>query len=131
MIIKCYKNSGELEFSEREDLSQSDIRKYFRVTIRSSHLFSYTDVWDYHPRNSKLLNFFEDLAKNWKGFNGEKKWSAGEFTLICTSDRLGHFVLEATIRNNDNTRYTRKTIYIESGQLEKIALEARRFFKSS
>ena len=110
MIIKCCKNDGEIEFSESEDLSQSHRRKYFRATIKSDNLFSYTDVWDYHPSDSKILSFFEELAKNWKGFDGEKKWSAGAFVLSCSSDKLGHFTLVVTIINNDDTQFARKTI---------------------
>ena len=77
--------------------------------------------------------FFEDLAENWKGFDGEKQWSSleGEFSLICISDSLGHFALEVTIRDNEDTQYARKTIFIESGQLEKIALEVKNFFSIS
>ncbi len=133
MIIKCCKNGGELEFSEKEGLSKSEGRENFRVTIKSTHLTSFTDVYAFDPFNFNLVRFFEDLAKNWKGFDGEKEWSSleGEFSLVCTSDNLGHFALEATIRNIEDTRCARKTIYIEAGQLEKIILEARKFFNIS
>ena len=133
MIIKCSKNDGEIEFSEKEGLELPAGREYFRVTIRSVHLSAFTNVYIFDPFDTNLVRFFEDLADNWRGFNGEKEWSSleGEFSLNCTSDNFGHFALEATIRNFEDTRYARKTIFIESGQLEKIALEARRFFKSS
>ncbi|MGI8495548.1 MAG: DUF6228 family protein [Pyrinomonadaceae bacterium] len=133
MIIKCCKNSGELEFSEKEGLSQFAGKEYFRATIRSKQLSSFTDVYAFDPFDSNLVRFFEDLAENWKGFDGEKEWSSleGEFSLTCTSDNLGHFALEVTIRNNEDTRCARKTIYIESGQLENISLEARNFFSIS
>jgi Family of unknown function (DUF6228) len=133
MIIRCCKNDGELEFSEKEGLSLSAGREYFRATIRSKYLTSFTDVYAFDPFDSNLVRFFEDLARNWKGFDGEKEWSSleGELSLICTSDNLGHFALEATLRNNEDTRYARKTFFIESGQLEKIAQEARIFFNVS
>lgn len=133
MIIKCCKNDGELEFSEKEGLSRPDGKEYFRVAIRSQHLSSLTDVYAFDPFDSNLMRFFEDLAENWKGFDGEKSWSSleGEFSLSCMSDSLGHFALEVTIRNIEDTRYARKTIYIESGQLEKIAGEVRNFFNIS
>jgi len=133
MLIKCCKNGGEIEFSEKEGLIRSAGREYFRVTIRSTHLSSFTDVYAFDPFDSNLVRFFEDLAGNWKGFDGEKEWNSleGEFSLICTSDSLGHFVLEVTIRNTEDTRCARKTIYIESGQLEKIVFEVRDFFNIS
>lgn len=131
MIIKCCKSKSELEFSEREGLGQPVGREYFRVTIKSNHLSSFTDVYIFDPFVSHLVYFFEDLARNWKGFDGEKKWSSleGEFSLVCTADKTGHFELEATIRNIEDTRCARKSIFIESGQLEGIVLEARKFFK--
>lgn len=131
MIIKCCRSDAEIEFSEKEGLRRPAGQEYFRATIRSNHLFSFTDVYIFDPYDSNLVRFFEDLAKSWKGFDGEKEWSSleGEFSLRCTSDSLGHFALEVTIGNNEDTRYARKTIYIESGQLEKIALEARKVFK--
>ena len=103
------------------------------MTIKSNYLTSFTNVYAFDPFDSNLVRFFEDLARNWKGFAGKKEWSSleGEFSLSCTSDNLGHFALEATIRNNEDTRYARKTFFIESGQLEKIALEARIFFNVS
>lgn len=130
MVIKCCKIDGELEFSEKEDLGRPDGSESFRVTIRSLHLSSFTDVYAFDPFDSNLVRFFEDLAENWKGFDGEKGWSSleGEFSLSCMSDSLGHFALEVTIRNIEDTWCARKTIYVESGQLEKIVLEARDFF---
>lgn len=130
MIIKCCKSDGELEFSQRKGLQRPEGQEFFRATIRSKNLMSYTDVYIFDPFDSNLVRFFENLAENWKGFDGEKEWSSleDEFSLNCTSDSLGHFALEVTIRNNEDTRYARKTIFIESGQLEKIALEARNFF---
>ena len=122
-----------MEFSESEGLSKSVGKECFRVTIKSKHLSSFTDVYAFDPFGSNLVRFFEDLARNWKGFNSEKKWSSleGEFSLNCSSDNLGHFALEATIRNNEDTSYARKTFFIESGQLEKVAQEARNFFNIS
>lgn len=130
MIIKCCKSDGELEFSWNKGLNQPAGQEYFCVTIKSKNLFSFTDVYAFDPFDSNLVRFFENLAENWKGFEGEKEWSSleGEFSLNCTSDSLGHFALEVTIRNNEDTRYASKTIFIESGQLEKVALEARNFF---
>ncbi len=73
MIIKCLEDGGELEFSEKEGLLRSDGSEYFRVAIKSKHLSSFTDVYAFNPFDSNLVRFFEDIAKNWKGFDGEKK----------------------------------------------------------
>ncbi len=133
MIIKCCKSECELEFSEKEGLRQPAGKEYFRVTIKSKHLSSFTDVYIFDPFDSHLVSFFEDLATNWKGFEGEKTWSSleGEFSLVCKSDNTGHFELEAKITNIYDTMCARKSIYIESGQLENIALKAKNFFNIS
>lgn len=110
MIIKCCKNDGELELSWKEGLSETAGQEFFRSNIKSKHLSSYTDVYAFDPFDSKLVRFFENLAENWKGFEGKKEWSSleGEFSLNCTSDRLGHFAFKVTIRNNEDTRYAKK-----------------------
>lgn len=133
MLIKCCKNSGEIEFSDKESLRLQVGREHFRVSVRSTQLSAFTDVYIFDPFDSDLVRFFKDLERNWKGFDGEKRWSSleGEFSLLCTSNSLGHFELEITIRNIEDTMLVRKTIYIESGQLEKIALEAKDFFNIS
>lgn len=133
MIIKCSKSDSVLEFSEKEGLSRSAGRESFRVTIRSKHLYSFTDVYIFDPYDFNLVRFFQDLAENWKGFKGEKKWNSleDEFRLTCTSDNLGHFALEIVIRDFEDLRCAIKTIYLESGQLEEIALEVRKFFNFS
>lgn len=130
MIIKCLEDGGELEFSEKEGLQLSDGSEYFRVSIKSKHLSSHTNVYAFDPYDSNLVKFFEDLAEHWKGFDGEKSWNSleGELKLTCTSDNLGHFLLEVTIRNNMDTWCAKKTIFIESGQLKNIALEVKEFF---
>ena len=111
MIIKCSKNQGELEFSEREGLTQAAGSEYFRVTIRSQNMSAFTNVYSFDPFDYSLKKFFEELAKNWKGFDGEKEWKSleGEFTLICISDNLGHFAIRSIIRNNlDSCKKHRK-----------------------
>jgi hypothetical protein len=132
VIIKCTKNEVELEFSEKECLRLPSGSEYFRVTIRSHNLSGFTKVYIFDPFDYGLTNFFKELAENWKGFEGEKIWESleGEFKLVCTSDSLGHFEIKATIRNNLGTLSV-KTIHVESGQLNKIAAEAKAFFDVS
>lgn len=130
VIIKCSKNQGELEFSEKESLSHAAGSEYFRVAIRSHNITAFSKVYVFDPFDYNLKKFFEELAENWKGFDGEKVWTSleGEFTLTCTSDNLGHFAIESTIRNNLDTWNVRNTIYVEAGQLEEIASEVKKFF---
>ena len=131
VIIKCSKSRGELEFSEREGLTQAAGSEYFRVTIRSQNMSAFTKVYSFDPFDYGLKKFFEELAENWRGFDDEKEWKSleGEFTLVCTSDNLGHFAIRSTIRNSLDT-WSVNTIYVEAGQLEKIADDVIKFFDS-
>jgi hypothetical protein len=132
VIIKCCKNSGELEFSEKEGLTQTAGSEYFRVTVRRNVLWASSKVYIFDPFDYTLKKFFDGLVENWKGFDGEKVWTSleGELTLKCTSDKLGHFAIKSTIRNNVGM-CSINTIYVESGQLEKIAAEVEKFFDVS
>ncbi len=132
VIIKCSKGKGELELSEQEGLRKNSGSEYFRVTIRSQNMSGSTMVYAFDPFDYSLTKFFEELAENWKGIDGEKVWTSleGEFKLVCTSDSLGHFGIRVTIRNDLDT-LSIKTIYVEAGQLEKIAAEVKAFFDIS
>jgi hypothetical protein len=132
VIIKCSQNRGEIEFSEKEGLRRSDGSEYFRVTIRSQHMWAYTQVYVYDAFDYDLPRFFGELAENWKGFAGERVWTSleGEFKIVCTSDSLGHFALKSIIENDMET-CSINTIYVEAGQLEEIASEVEKFFDVS
>ena len=133
MIIKCSKDRGELEFSEKEGLTRAAGSEYFRVTIRNhNNMWASSKIYSFDPFNQSLKKFFEELAENWKGLDGEKVWKSleGEFTLVCTSDSLGHFAIKSTIRNDLDT-ISVNTIYVDAGQLDKIATEIGNFFDLS
>jgi len=130
VIIKCSKNSGELEFSEREGLRRTDGSEYFRVTIRGHNLSASSKVYAFDPFNAGLTKFFEDLAENWKGWNGEKKWTSleGELNLVCTTDGLGHIAIEAILFEGFDGWSVRNTFYVDAGQLEQLASVVKKFF---
>ena len=92
MIIKCTMTYDELELSEREGLRRTDGSEYFRVAIRSHNLSASIQVYAWNSFGSRLEQFFEDVAANWRRWDGEKKWNSleGELSLVCTSDKLGH-----------------------------------------
>ena len=103
------------------------------VSLRDEDLSAQTDVWwnDYVEEPLSLQRFFEDLATNWKGWKGEKQWSALEhaFSLTATHDRLGHIELAVDLRSGwDASDWrTRGTLSIDAGALDEIAAQVRRF----
>ena len=133
MIIKSSENGSELEFSEKESLLRRAGQEYFLVSLRNNNLSASTKVYISDPYDAHLTLFFMELAKDWRGFDGEKVWNSleGEFGLICMADRLGHFAIEATIRDAFDTWRVKNTIFVEAGQLAKIADDVKKFFDSS
>jgi hypothetical protein len=127
VIIKCSRTYDELELSEREGLRRTDGSEYFRVAIRSHNLSASIQVYAWNPFGSRLEQFFEDVAANWRGWDGEKKWTSleGELSLVCTSDSLGHIAIEVTLYDGWSVRHV---FYVDAGQLEQLASDIKNFF---
>lgn len=79
-----------------------------------------------------LLKFFQSLASNWRGWDGQLKWTSleGEFELSCSHDRIGHVATTAKLESNSVGQGWTAEIRFElsAGELEKIANELKRFF---
>jgi hypothetical protein len=79
-----------------------------------------------------LPRFFDDLAREWRGWAGEKTWESVEFhiALRATADRVGHVFLRVTLRDIDAPAAWRAeaTLLIEAGQLDALPGSARRVF---
>jgi Family of unknown function (DUF6228) len=90
---------------------------------------SSSQVYLYQPYD--LVEFFEDLARHWKGWEGEKRWCSVEdnFVLSATSDSLGHVSLGVTLRSGpyDEDWTVETAVTIDSGKLENVAGEIKRF----
>jgi hypothetical protein len=41
-----------------------------------------------------IAPFFESLAVEWKGWEGAREWSDGEFRMVCWHDGIGQVVIE-------------------------------------
>ncbi|MBA2733704.1 MAG: hypothetical protein H0U54_12520 [Acidobacteria bacterium] len=97
------------------------------MAIRSPNLSASLQVYAWNPCGSGLEQFFEDLAANWKGWNGEKKWTSleGELSLVCTTDSVGHISIEVTLFDGWNVR---NVFYVDAGQLDQIVLDIKKFF---
>lgn len=76
--------------------------------------------------------FFQDLAHNWHGWEGEKSWYAleGELSLVATSDSLGHITIRAQLQPTAGPEGWRVIAYAyaEAGQLESLSKRAAQFF---
>jgi len=87
---------------------------------------------DNPPYGADPSEFFNDLADNWKGWRGEKRWESleGEFSLIAATDLSGHVSLTATLNSlgaHESWRST-TTLGLEAGQLDRIHRQISAFF---
>jgi hypothetical protein len=101
-----------------------------RVSLKDKDIAaSSAKIFLYTPHD--LADFFEDLAVNWKGWEGVKDWASIEedFALTCKSDNLGHVAMEVTLKSGlyEDDWCVKAVIYMDAGQLDAIASGIRRF----
>ena len=76
-----------------------------------------------------LPRLFEEMAREYRGWKGEKKWFATEdqLSLTCTSDRTGHAFILITMRpDNYETWEVEAHLQLDAAQHEQIARHLRR-----
>ena len=87
---------------------------------------------DNYPGGDGLPQFFEAMAKEWRGWKGTRDWKSpmGGFSLEADHDGRGHVALEINFGPApDGWRFT-ATLQLAPGELEGIAIELREMFKS-
>lgn len=104
---------------------------YFLITYESSAVKIHKRVWGYTDCEF-LVNLFEFIAKEWKGWKGTQEWASieGEFSISATCDNLGHVMLAITIKEHDGPERwnSEVSLGIDAGQTEIIAKKVRQFF---
>jgi len=82
-----------------------------------------------------LGQFFASLARDWRGWRGERKWGTleNEFELVATADTVGHVRLGYAIRPpfTDLHWELRGALELEAGGLEAIAAEVASVWRNS
>jgi hypothetical protein len=130
VAIKSSRSAGELKLSDPKPPGSRHPVEYLRVSLKDKDIAaSSARVYIYEPHS--LASLFEDLAANWKGWQGVKQWHSVEedFALSCTSDRLGHVVMEVTLKSvkYEDDWCVKAVIHVEFGQLEEIAAKVKQF----
>ncbi len=125
VIIKSANTGAKLEFSEVGN-------EYCTVTFLSTFLSASHRVWFYTGDCERLVSLFMEMAENWIGWEGAKTWAAieADFSLSCTSDKLGHIILEVELVKRDAPELwsAKFNVDVEAGQLAKIATEMKELF---
>ena len=122
--MKSTQGRRSLKFSNREG-------DYFTVELAGDGISATKRIWGYTDTGF-LVDLFESIARDWKGWDGERHWSAieSDLEIDATSDRLGHIKLQIKIRSNDPENDWRAIapIFLDSGTLDNIAGDIKRFF---
>ena len=106
----------------------------FHVEVTNPESSGTVGVWAYTDANGPA-DFFAVLSENWRGWQGEKKWSSieGEFSIVATTDKLGHISLTVEMQHDFGAAEPwrlKATVVIDAGQLEAIAKDAKAVFKA-
>lgn len=127
-VIASEKSRGKFELAIARDRGSFDARWSARLetpSVAATHAF-----WS-GAEPSKLVNFFDDLASNWRGWDGRRAWTDVEhdLSLVATHDQLGHVVLWVTLGKfvapEAETWLVRAPLELEAGDLERVAVAAR------
>jgi len=130
VTIKSSRSAGELKLSDPKPPSSHYPVEYLRVSLKDKDIAaSSAKIYIYEPHS--LASFFEDLAANWKGWEGVKEWSSveGDFSLSSTSDALGHIVMKVTLKSGlyEDDWCVKAVINIDAGQLDEISWKLKEF----
>ena len=88
------------------------------------------DVYDIKPQRWSEL--FRGLAKDWRGWSGERAEESleGHLRLACTTDRTGHVTIRVRLRSmalGDDWR-VEADLHIEAGELDHLSGAAADYF---
>lgn len=124
VTIKSADTAAKLIFSNIEG-------DYFTASFESPELRTSRRVWGYTDCEF-LVNLFEYMAKEWKGWEGEQTWTSieGEFGLSCSSDRQGHVRIKLFFVQFEGMEpwKAEPTLNLEAGLMDEIAKNMRKFF---
>jgi hypothetical protein len=86
-------------------------------------------IYERYSRDVLRLDaYFHELAKQWRGWNGDIQWEALGLRLAARHDGLGHVTLDATLDEDyvvaDRWRL-RVSLKLNAGSLDRLAVEAR------
>jgi hypothetical protein len=135
VVAVSARGGTRLAFSQFSGYDSADYYS-FVASIRRSGLKAEVRVVDFSGSGMWSLSlFFQSLAAEWRGWEGEKVWESLEehLTLRCTSDKKGHAYL--TVRVGENKMgaewSAEATLELDVMQRERLAAEVGRYFARS
>jgi hypothetical protein len=103
--------------------------EFLTATLRLPDLVASTRIYMYSPGGPGIAEYFEGLAADWRGWDGERVWNSieGEFRHEARHNRVGYVALIVRLRkfawshNEGGDWEAAATIAIEPGHLAEIA----------
>jgi hypothetical protein len=122
-------NDGQIVF-DKPEFNKGGWLENYRLRLVSDDMNVETTIQN-PPYGEMLPDFFAELTKNWKGWDGKKAWRAmeDEFRLEVSMTKTGHVTLKATLNLHQYQWRAIAKIMIEAGQLERIENHVREFFQ--
>jgi hypothetical protein len=104
----------------------------FAASIEGDGPQATKSIWGYTDC-AFLVQLFESIAGDWKGWQGERSWESIEhdLRLAITSSSTGRITILVTLRDYHEEQDWEFTIpiFTEAGQLESIARQVGAFFR--
>ncbi|WP_431113048.1 DUF6228 family protein [Variovorax paradoxus] len=99
----------------------ADTDTEFEVAVRTPWFTGRAQTSCYH--NGSPVEMFLAMARDWRGWTGEKQWQdiEGQVIFIATADATGHVELIVELRKSFEGSLLRVVIQYEAGQLEDMA----------
>jgi hypothetical protein len=123
VTIKSARDATRLTFSDA-------VGESFVASLESAHFQARVVVSIYVSGPPSLL--FDEMAREWRGWEGKKEWAAleDELRITASSDRTGHVAVVIAMRNISDPPDWRlqATLELEAGQLEELASAMKKLF---
>jgi hypothetical protein len=128
MLIESGTTGDKLELTIADQAASYDARWSARLetgSVTATHGF-----WS-GVEPERLVQFFDDLAVDWRGWDGRRAWTSVEhdLSLAATHDGLGHVLLWVTLGSvvapPTDTWLVRVPLQFEAGALDRVAAAAR------
>ena len=104
---------------------------YCRAELKSIYLSAQVNVTSLDRVHfHRLIEYFESMQKDWRGWNGVREWSSleREFSLSATSDGLGHVAVQVSFRPIYGWWSADATLVLDVSKIDRLPQQLRKFF---
>jgi hypothetical protein len=113
--------------------SRGDEDSRVPIKVRSAGLVAsgWADLESWNGGARALVDYFTDLAENWRGWTGAKEWrdAGATLALSATHDGIGGIVVRVDLRTlpyeAPGSWGTVAMVPLEPGEMERVAMDLR------